>query len=57
MQKEDGYHLYWEGELLGVYEDLRAVADELIRTVIPAMEEKKNERTDSENTGEAVHAD
>ena len=34
-QIDDKYHLWMEGELLGVYDTLREVADEMLRTVIP----------------------
>ena len=49
-QIDDKYHLWMEGELLGVYDTLREVADEMIRSVIPKVkEELENERIDSEH--------
>lgn len=53
IRQIDGkYYLWFEGELLGEFESLRAVADEMLKSVIPKYEKelKKNERTDSERT-------
>lgn len=45
-QINDKYHLWLEGELLGVFDSLREVADEMLRTVVPrCKEEQENERT------------
>ena len=45
-QIDDKYHLWMEGELLGVYDTLREVADEMLITVVPrCKEELENERT------------
>lgn len=48
MQIDEKYYLYMEGELLGVFDDLRGVADEMLRTVVPKVEEEQNERNDFE---------
>lgn len=40
-QIDDKYHLWMEGELLGIYDTLREVADEMLRTVIPKFEEEQ----------------
>lgn len=48
MQIDEKYYLYMEGELLGVFDDLRGVADEMLRTVVPKVEEEQNERNDLE---------
>lgn len=50
MQIDEKYYLYMEGELLGVFDDLRGVADEMLRTVVPRVEEEQrnNERNDLE---------
>lgn len=49
MQIDEKYYLYMEGELLGVFDTLREVADEMIRTCVPKVEEElHNERNDLE---------
>lgn len=47
MEKIDGaYHLWVNGEFCGVFDTLREVADEMLRTVVPkCKEEQENERT------------
>ena len=53
IRQIDGkFYLWFEGELLGEFESLRAVADEMLKSVIPKYEKelKKNERNDSECT-------
>ena len=50
-QINDKYHLWMEGELLGVFDSLREVADEMFRTVIPKFEEEqRNERDSNQST-------
>ena len=50
-QINDKYHLWMEGELLGVFDSLREVADEMLRTVIPKFEEEqRNERDRNQST-------
>ena len=50
-QINDKYHLWMEGELLGVFDSLREVADEMLRTVIPKFEEEqRNERDSNQST-------
>lgn len=45
-QIDNKYHLWMDGELLGVFDTLREVADEMLRTVVPrCKEEQENERT------------
>ena len=34
------YRLYFEDKLLGVYDDLRGVVDEMLATIMPAMKEE-----------------
>ena len=44
-QIDNKYHLWMDGELLGVFDTLREVADEMLRTVVPrCKEEQENER-------------
>lgn len=51
MQIDEKYYLYMEGELLGVFDTLREVADEMLRTVIPKFEEEqRNERDSNQST-------
>lgn len=40
-QIDEKYYLWMEGELLGVFDSLREVADEMLRTVIPKFEEEQ----------------
>ena len=50
-QIDDKYHLWLEGELLGVFDSFREVADEMLRTVIPKFEEEqRNERNNHQST-------
>ena len=49
-QIDEKYYLWMEGELLGVYDTLREVADEMLRTVIPKFEEEQNERNNHHST-------
>lgn len=50
-QINDKYHLWLEGELLGVFDSLREVADEMLKTVIPKFEEEqRNERDNHQST-------
>lgn len=48
-QIDNKYHLWLEGELLGVFDSLREVADEMLRTVIPKFEEEQNERDSNQS--------
>lgn len=46
-QINEKYYLWMEGELLGVFDSLREVADEMLRTVIPKFEEEQRNERDS----------
>ena len=51
-QIDDKYHLWFEGELLGVFDSLREVADEMLRTVIPKFEEEQRNERDSNQSAD-----
>lgn len=40
-QIDEKYYLWMEGELLGVFDTLREVADEMLRTVVPKCKEEQ----------------
>ena len=50
------YRLYFEDELLGIYDDLQGVVDEMLATIMPAMkEEMENDQRDNhKDSDEAV---
>ena len=50
------YRLYFEDKLLGVYDDLRGVVDEMLATILPAMKEEmeNDQRNNHKDSDEAV---
>lgn len=50
------YRLYFEDKLLGVYDDLRGVVDEMLATIMPAMKEEmeNDQRNNHKDSDEAV---
>ena len=53
------YRLYFEDELLGIYDDLQGVVDEMLATIMPAMKEEmeNDQRNNHQDSDEAVQTD